>query len=256
MLTKQINRHDIIYIFMTNKVLLFLLELLFPIRCISCGKYKQWICDDCLKNIELNNEHPCPRCEKNSTVSGITCPNCHKNFPLDGMISAVSYKNSLVSEAVHLLKYRFIKDLTINLSELMTKAYINSNNPLPDIIIPVPLHKRRLRWRGFNQAELLAEYLSNNLAPGISIATDNSIILRKKYSKPQAKIKNYQDRIANMQDVFGSSSNISLDNKHALLVDDIATTGTTIIECAKVLKKLHARKVTALVISRQELGSD
>lgn len=234
----------------------FILDTLFPVRCISCRKYGDWLCEKCLKNIKLISEHSCPRCEKVSTNSGTTCLDCRDNFSLDGLVSAASYHDDTVSEAVHFFKYRFVEDLATPLAELMARSYVDSNNPLPDMIVPVPFHPRRLRWRGFNQAELLARELSEKLAPGINIGVDNNLLLRKKYTRPQMKIKKYRDRIANMRNTFSSTDDVSLVNKHILLVDDIATTGTTLLECAKILKKLHARKVTALIIARQELKKD
>ena len=234
----------------------FILDTLFPIRCISCRKYGEWLCEKCLKNIKLISEHSCPRCEKVSTNSGTTCLDCRDNFSLDGLVSAASYHDDTVSGAVHFFKYRFVEDLAAPLAELMARSYVDSNNSLPDMIVPVPLHPRRLRWRGFNQAELLSKELSARLAPGINIPVENNLLSRKKYTRPQMKIKKYRDRIANMRNTFSSANDVSLVNKHILLVDDIATTGTTLLECAKILKKLHARKVTALIIARQELKKD
>ena len=149
-----------------------ILDILFPITCISCGKEDEWICQDCLSNIFIKNEHVCGICEKVITPDGKTCLACKKKSALGALITAVSYKNPTVAQAVHFYKYRFIPDLHIQLGNLMIKAIQKTDLPLPDIIIPIPLHPRRLRWRGFNQSALLAKHISLKLLPGTEILMD------------------------------------------------------------------------------------
>ena len=203
----------------------------------------------------------CPYCEKISIPGGGICPRCKEKFlgknmpiPLDKLVVAATYKESSISHSIHFFKYRFIPDLSEPLGKLMTKSLIENNLPLPDLIIPVPLHKRRLRWRGFNQSELLANYINANLASGFEIPVATDIISRKKYTVPQMKIKNYAQRKKNLQNVFvldkGKVDIIA--NKKILLVDDVATTGSTLFECGRVLKANGASKIYASVIARQE----
>ncbi|MCD6149985.1 ComF family protein [bacterium] len=231
----------------------FILDTFFPISCLSCGKPDEWICEKCLSKIPLKREQVCPICEKATTPDGRVCFNCGKKHSIDGILTAASYKNKLVSGATHYYKYRFIEDLNIPLGNLLAKAFLKSDLPIPDLIIPVPLHKRRLRWRGFNQAGLLAKYLSSNLTPGFKIPIPDNLIIRQKHTPPQMKIKNRARRRKNMQDAFkiNSSQRKSIKEKRILLVDDIATTGSTFFECAKVLKKFGAKEVFGIVIARQ-----
>jgi len=231
----------------------FILDTLFPISCLSCGKPDEWICEKCLDRISLKREQVCPICEKATTPDGRVCFKCKKKYSIDGVLTAASYKNKLVSGATHYYKYRFIEDLKTPLGKLLIKAFFNSELPLPDLIIPVPLHKRRLRWRGFNQAGLLAKYLSFHLTPGFEIPILDNLIIRQKYTSPQMKIKNRMRRRKNMQDAFkiNSSERKRTKEKRILLVDDIATTGSTLFECAKVLKKSGAKEVFGIVIARQ-----
>jgi len=261
-----------------QKIKVFTLDTLFPIHCISCNYEGLWLCEECLEKIPLKQEWTCPICEKNITPGGRVCFHCRKKSFLDGLLVAASYKENLISSAVHYLKYRFAKDLYIPLGKILTKALNNSGLPLPEIIVPVPLHKRRLRWRGFNQSELLAEYLGENLTPGFSIPIFNNLLIRKKYTQPQMKIKNYFRRKKNIENAFmidtssmsfsplirgdapkgqrgqeyGMKKENFLKNKKILLIDDIATTGSTLFECAKVLKSAGAAEVFASVIARQE----
>lgn len=245
-----------------QKIKVFTLDTLFPIHCISCNYEGLWLCEECLEKIPLKQEWTCPICEKNITPGGRVCFHCRRKSSLDGLLVAASYKDNPVSSAVHYFKYRFAKDIYAPLGEILTKALNNSGLPLPEIIIPVPLHRRRLRWRGFNQSELLANYLSENLTPGFSIPVFNNLLIRKKYTQPQMKIKNYFRRQKNIKDAFEFNNNSDdlrqlqqlehYNNYNVLLVDDIATTGATLFECAKVLKQAGAKEIFAVVAARQE----
>jgi ComF family protein len=135
----------------------------------------------------------------------------------------------------------------------MERAAMAHDLKLPDLIVPVPLHRRRERWRGFNQAELLAENLGKNLSPGYDIPI-LKILKRKKFTAPQMKIKNYKEREKNIRSAFilNDPLEVELKNKKILLIDDISTTGSTLLECAKVLKSAGASSVWGMVLARQE----
>lgn len=245
----------------------FTLNTLFPISCLSCGQPDTWLCDDCLAQIPSKLEQVCPFCEKKITPGGQTCFSCQGKSALSGLLVASHYKNT-VPTAVHFFKYRYIEGLQDPLGEILAKAYLDSDLPLPDVIIPVPLHKRRLRMRGFNQSELLARFLGANLTPGFEIPVLTDLLIRSRYTHPQMEIKDHSRRRKNIQDAFSINKKIALEknydskkitnpkkllqNKSILLVDDICTTGSTLFECAKVLKKSGAKEVFGIVIARQE----
>ena len=244
-----------------------------------CGQNADWLCSECFNRIKSLPTQLCPYCEKNITDSGSICPYCREKFlsknapiPLDNLVVAASYRENAISHLVHMYKYNFVRGLSVPLGQIITEAILKNNLPLPDLIIPVPLHPRRERWRGFNQSELLADHVSQNLTPGMAIPVANNLILRARYTKPQMKIKNYQERQKNIKDIFkinpsrdngGSTSSgrfgrerlnlQTVGNKTILLVDDIATTGSTLFECGKILKKNGAKKVMGAVIARQEV---
>lgn len=231
------------------------MDTLFPIRCLSCRKEGQWICDACFSKINLRDDHVCGVCEKVSTPGGLTCIACKRKSDLDGLIVAASYKNPLIAKAVHLFKYGFASDLHIPLGNILVKALQKNDTPLPEIIVPIPLHPRRLRWRGFNQSKLLAQHIAANLLPQMPIELVENILVRKRYTPPQMQIKNYAHRQQNIQGAFAIANPEEIKDKIVLLVDDIATTGSTIFECASVLKKNGAKEVYAAVIARQEIKS-
>ena len=235
-----------------KKINELILDILFPIYCISCKKEGIWLCEKCLSQIKTKDEHLCPVCEKVITPDGRTCLPCKNKHSLDGLVVATSYAQLPVASAVHLLKYRFISDLHVPLGDLLVNVFRKTDIPLPDIIIPVPLHQRRLRWRGFNQSSLLAKHFATNLLPATTLLINENILIRNRHTKAQKEIKDHASRLANIQDAFSAAPNINIKNKTILLVDDIATTGSTIFECAKVLKNVEAREVFAIVIARQE----
>jgi competence protein ComFC len=233
----------------------FILDTLFPIQCISCGHDDIWLCENCFQKIQLLSFQLCPRCEKLITQDGRLCSFCKiQKPPLDALIVAARYKEGNISKLVHLYKYSFIENLHAPLGKLLTKALSNSGLSVPDFIIPVPLHPRRKRWRGFNQAELLAGYVGQNLTPGYAIPVFEKYLRRIRYTPAQMKIKDYFQRRKNICDAFSAVAEpLLIKNKNILLIDDIATTGATLFECARALKQNGAKKVFAAVIARQEI---
>jgi ComF family protein len=237
----------------------FILDTLFPIACLGCGRDAVWLCEGCQKNIALLSFQKCPACENAITESGSVCRKCRPDSKLDALLVAARYKEDNIDKLVHLYKYRFISDLHVPLGELLVKTLVRSKLSIPDIIIPVPLHPRRLRWRGFNQSQLLADHIGKNLVPNLEIAVDGKTLIREKYTAPQMKIKKYSERLANLKDAFAikkgreGTSPADLHDKTILLVDDIATTGSTLSECAKTLKARGAKKVFGIVVARQEM---
>lgn len=233
------------------------LDTLFPIYCISCKKYGKWVCHECFDKIPINIEQHCPLCKKAITPDGKTCFDCKKKYSIDGILVSSHYKinkeKTFVAKLVHYYKYRFVSELNTTLGKLLLKALLQSDLPLPDIIIPVPLHSRRMRWRGFNQAELLSNYLRKNLTPGIEIPITTDILMRKRYTTPQMNIKNRKKRIDNIKGSFSINKKYykKIKDKNILLVDDIATTGHTLFECARVLKQKNAKKVYGIVLARE-----
>lgn len=239
-----------------KKCKIFFLNTLFPINCLSCEKENFWLCQRCAERIKLREFQVCPLCECQITPAGILCPLCRskKESFLDSLIAATSYEIPAVKQLIHIFKYRFVADASKYLALLMQKAAIRNDLLLPDTIAPIPLHPRRHRWRGYNQSELLAQELAENLAIPLKIPVLD-ILERKKFNLPQMEIKNYRARLENVRNIFTlkNESAAKIKNKKVLLVDDIATTGATLQECAKVLKAHGAKKVMAIVVARQTI---
>jgi len=222
----------------------FILDLLFPIHCLGC-------------NQEIQNFFICPVCFEKIPLDKKALLKFDSKSDLTYLITTSYYNYPLIKQAVYKYKYDFVKDLSKPLGQLMVNRlnFINKTNteefPLLSkdaLLIPVPLHKKRLRWRGFNQAELLAVEIGKQL----NIPVVNDLLIRTKYAAPQVKIKTPSERQQNIKHAFALSSNQrpQFTNKTLILIDDICTTGATLKECAKILKTLKPKEIWGLIIAR------
>ncbi|MEI7425755.1 MAG: ComF family protein [Candidatus Moraniibacteriota bacterium] len=239
---------------MLQKINTFFLDALFPIACLICHKKDIRICDDCVEKFPLLSFQFCPYCEKEIIISGVVCGKCKKSqLALEALICATEYQN--ISKLVHLFKYNFVFSLSVPLGRIIARALLKNNNFLPDFIIPIPIHKHKLKWRGFNQAELLANAVSENLIKKITIPVRTDLVFRQKKTSPQMKIKTYQERLNNLNDAFmiAPEAKDIIAGKNILLIDDIATTGATLFECAKILKSAGAKEIHGAIIARQKI---
>ncbi len=244
------------------------LDLIFPVRCLGCGKFGTYLCKKCLGTLPIKKNFECIGCKRN-TPFGQTCYLCAKTNSIDQLLIVADYNNPLLEKILKFLKYRFVSELSRPLFVLL-KNYLKwltlkkgfnvfgANNPQAQraeqsshdgpLLISVPLHLRRLNWRGFNQSELLAK----DLADTFQMEITSDIIERSGNAVPQADIKKREERLKNLNGVFKIRNNNKdkLIGREVILIDDVCTTGATLNECAKVLKANGALKVTGLVIAR------
>lgn len=236
----------------------YLLELIFPVKCAACGKEtgskkkNKLICTDCLKTLTPSLDFFCPRCEA-KTIDGGLCVSCYlmnsqAKPSLDRLYYPFSYRKLPIQKIIKAFKYRFIKKLEIPLGRLMAN-YLEKIKKQMDfnsfIIIPVPLHRRKYNERGYNQSELIAVEISKYLNLGLM----KDGLIKEKKTKDQASLKNEQ-RTKNIKGVFKCAEPEQTKGKKILLIDDVYTTGTTMTECARVLKEAGAKEVVGLVIAR------
>ncbi len=148
-------------------------------------------------------------------------------------------------QAIHQLKYRNLRALAQPLAELLHRYLVK--NPLPaEVLVPVPLHAKRLRERGYNQAHLLARELSK--LSGLPVV--DGCLTRKIESPPQARAETVAERRANVANAF-SCRHQRLKDKPVLLIDDVATSGATLDACARAVKAGGASSVWGLVLARE-----
>ncbi len=227
-------------------------QALFPKLCLRCETHGSYACPFCLTKINLTRQLKCPTCHKTSPL-GEFCLNCKKDEPaLNGLWSATAYADPLIKKLIKTFKYEGILEINDILSHLIwsvLKAHYLPphwhNLPLDKwIISPVPLHKTKQRWRGFNQAELMAKKLSQ--LTGLKF--DNSLIRQRRTFK-QSRL-NDSWRQSNLKDAFILADNINPAGKIYLLIDDIYTSGATLENCARVLKQAGAVEVWGAVVAK------
>jgi len=228
-------------------ILSFFLEIFFPKRCVDCGKpAKHFVCSDCINNIEKVRTSTCAECGKISQF-GKFCQNCKKKngTSLTGLISAARYESGPIKEMIHHLKYTGITSLSEVLGELMSERLEREKIKGKLVVVPVPLHQKREFTRGFNQAELLARYISKRLnIPG------GMALVRIKNTPSQVTLSGNL-RKTNLVNVFRCDDTELIAGKTVLLIDDVTTTGSTLNECAKVLKQNGAKNVFGAVVARR-----
>ncbi len=219
------------------------LDLLLPLKCLGCGREGDLICPSCRQSLPIIKLPLCQRCGATSN-EGNLCHSC-VNYPLtiDGIRSAFLFQGTVRQAVLH-LKYRHLKAVAAPLSQLLAE-YLGSHPLKGEIIIPVPLHPKRLRERGYNQASLLAKELSTLV--GLPVLEDT--LIRVKDAVPQARTGSAIERRRNVQDAF--SCHRGLEGKQILLVDDVCTTGATLDVCATALKGAGASSVWGLTVARE-----
>jgi ComF family protein len=231
----------------------FFVDLLFPIECLDCGLEGEWLCGECFLKIKIENGQTCQGCGRPS-LNGAICPHCKSDWALDGVLTALDYDRAISAKLIKTLKYGFVKDVSLVLANIFLKFYrsLKFQGLAPDfgekriIFMPVPLHPKRLRWRGFNQSELITP----PLAAGLGGEFFADILIRTKDVLPQTQFKG-RERQKNIEGCFeytGKKEQIA--GQVVIIVDDVVTTGATMNECAKVLKKAGARKVWAFAMAR------
>lgn len=226
-----------------KKLLALGLDIFFPQKCIGCGKFGSHLCPKCQEKIRVINIFGCPKCNQ-ITKNGKFCPRHRVKSNLTGVMVATRYNIGPTKELIHRFKYDGLKEILPILGDLLIERLNKSAIRGKAILVPVPLHFWRKNQRGFNQSELLANYVGEKT--GTKVET---ILIRKRNTKAQASLKG-KDRLHNLDQAFALKSNMNLKDKTIILVDDVSTTGSTLEECAKVLRKAGARQIWGLVVAK------
>ncbi len=227
----------------------FLLDILFPKFCVNCGREGSYLCSDCFFLIDVSERQYCPFCYPPKIVlDGRTCSSCRRFKKLNGLYSAVPYNSFMIKKLIHQFKYSYIKELAKPLSNLIIIHLANLNklsNFNDFVLIPVPLHKKKLKQRGFNQSEEIAKELAKTLRAPIL----NNVLLKTKQTSDQVDLKK-EEREKNIKGAFFCQRPDLIFNRKILLVDDIFTTGSTMEESALTLKQAGAKEVWGTAVAR------
>jgi len=224
------------------KILNDLLNLLFPITCAACGnvlmKNERVICLTCNYYLPRTNFH----LERDNPVAVIFWGRVRIENA-----TAFYYFNkaSRYRHLIHELKYRGRKDIGLELGRIFGyEMMVSPGFRLIDLVLPVPLHKKKLIKRGFNQSECIARGISEAMNKPL----DTLSVIRAVYSDTQTRKTRY-DRWLNVEGIFKVTDRSSLFGKHILLVDDVVTTGATIEACASEILKVEGTKVSVAVLA-------
>lgn len=214
-----------------------ILNIIFPVHCISCGKSGCDLCIKCLGN--------CPPAGR-KTAEWI--------FPL------FDYRHPPVKKSIWLLKYKSGRRLGSVFAEVLYKKILKElpklnklENFIEPILIPIPVAQKRRRERGFNQAELICKHLmklhKKSNRNGADWTLEKDVLIKPKETEHQAKIEDRAKRLKNIIGSFAVKNEKKIRGKNIILIDDVATTGATLNEARKILKQAGARQVIAFTVA-------
>ncbi len=209
-----------------------ILDILFPENCLGCGKQSETICEICVLKI--------PQAER-ETESNI--------------IAIYDYRDPLIKKAIWNLKYYHRLNIGHKLGKLLYENTIEEISDIrtytigkPILVIPTPISKKKMRNRGYNQAEVIAKGFINSSEKGI-FELRNDVVYKKFETKPQARISNRVDRLNNIKNTFGMYKGEFIKGRTVIVIDDVTTTGGTLNEIMKVLRQNGVKKVVGFVIA-------
>ena len=212
-----------------------ILSTVFPERCLGCGRAGTAFCPECLAT--------CPGAERESA---------RWIFPV------YDYRHPLVKKSLWLFKYKGKRGLARIFAEIIYEKMLEELSELgtmenfrKPLFVPIPLSPKRLRGRGYNQAELLCLELIkiNTLRHGTDMGLARNVLTKPKDTEHQARIKDRRKRIENMRGTFAVLNGELLKGRNVILIDDILTTGATLAEARRVLKDAGIRKVIAFTVA-------
>lgn len=224
-------------------------NLILPNQCITCHSLSECnLCNNCIQKIPSANNL---WIKENLHQNIIFKPKTHtkiktinKNSYLNAILSCTDFKHKIIKKSVHYLKYKNLPQLAIPMGTIMLRALSQHLKNTSDIILcPIPLHTSRLKFRGYNQADLLAKYLQKKLRLPIYLNLE-----RIRNTPQQMRIKNKSSRIQNMNDAFIASKKNNL-KQTIILIDDVTTTLSTIEQAAKALSKQGFEDIYALILA-------
>lgn len=219
-----------------------LLKLIFPKLCFGCNELlllnEEIICSSCRHNLPLTNHHLNQNNDTTKKFYGLL------NLEF-GASMLYFHKKGIVQKLIHNLKYKGKEEI----GELLGEWYGNEIKNVDvlksiDYIVPVPLHSKRLKERGYNQVSSFCKALSQE----INIPFHDKLLIRTKYNKTQTK-KSKNERQENVQNIFNINFNENIDGKHFLLIDDVITSGATLELCAKAILKIPNSKISIITIA-------
>ena len=219
-----------------------LADLFYPPHCVACRARGAWLCDDCLSSVVALRPPLCVRCGWPVASAGI-CDACRQSRSQLSGVRSVSLHEGALRKGIHALKYGGVRVLAGPLADAMAKVWWREPFPA-HLIVPVPLHRARLRHRGHDQSLLLARELRARI--GLPVRSD--LLTRTRNTRSQVGLPSHE-RWANVSGAFHCAGP-ALRGANVLLVDDVLTTGATLEASAAALREGGAGDVWALTLTR------
>jgi competence protein ComFC len=227
-----------------------ILDLVFPKKCVVCKNGGSYLCENCFSYLSFDPKSLCLLCN-NPSFNNLTHPRCKRKYAIDGCFSALSY-NKTAQKLIYNFKYRpYLTDLKNVLTDLFYESVIQNEQFQSQIQVgewvfaPIPLSSIKLRKRGYNQAEILAQ----ELVKKFNFPVQN-LLSRARETKTQVGLTNLQRKL-NIKEAFELKiQKAEYGGLNIFLIDDVVTTGSTLLEAAKILKKAGAKKVFGLTLAR------
>lgn len=214
------------------KILKTILDIIFPLFCVNCHKRGSSLCENCLYQAHFNEKEV-------------------ENF----IYPIFDFRDPIIRKAIWALKYKNKRDVAKIFANAIYSHIIeelsdltqleNFHNP---ILIPIPISKERKKERNYNQSLLLAEALMD-LDKNQNFILEKEVLFKIKETKHQARLKNKKARLENLINTFEVKNTEKIKNKNIILLDDVVTTGATLSEAKKELKKNGAKKIIAFSIA-------
>jgi ComF family protein len=220
------------------------LDQLYPPQCALCEKHGPFLCDACRAALPRAEG---PRCDVCWLPSGVSpCATCAAFPPALTSLRSVFRYEGKVRELVHAFKFGRMSVLGRPLAAQLAGCY-RLHSPDADVIVPVPLSTSRKRDRGFNQAELMAREVARDAGVPWMAALE-----RRGHSRSQASSSSAEQRRLNVEGVFRTATGVDVSGLRVLLIDDVATTGSTLNACAALLLAAGAGEVSGLTLARED----
>ncbi len=225
------------------------ITFLYPAQCRVCEKplgleSVPYMCDACWNDMPLIEPPWCEMCGTPNTED--VCDECATTPPPFGKLRTIAFYEVALQQAIHLFKFEKRTTLAKPLAQLMIRHISNDFNMADyDFILPIPIHKKRLRERGFNQATLLA----NGIAKTKNIPVVTDVLVRHKNTSPQSSLDR-EARQTNIVGAFELQRKEVVQDKRILVLDDVFTTGATVREAVKVLWNADPVEIDVLTLAR------
>lgn len=220
-------------------------KFLFPELCLGCRadlSDSRVLCNDCFSSIDKFKTPFCGKCRARRPEAKKIC---HRDFPYI-LGAATSYGNEVVRKLIYGLKFKSLSSAAEPLIKILCDY---SAGAFPDMekftVLPIPLSPGRLRERGFNQSEIIAQGLAGHL----KLKFDKNALIRTRETKPQSEQSHFESRFENVRGCFLAKKEAVARTKNVILVDDVTTSGATFLEASLALRAAGVRRIIALSVA-------